>query len=113
MILYKGCMTPMGQMSGWPIRNYIAKKMWYNPEINRFVDEDGEIQNNLHEFFPAWMLDKWKCKKTYDILIDRKGNLWELYWGSISRNQKTYCGCDHKCLPCPSKCEIYELVQNN
>lgn len=57
-----------------------AYGLWYYPEINRFTDEDGFILHDLHAYFSVPQLDMWKKTKDYGIMIDRKGNLCELYY---------------------------------
>lgn len=53
--------------------------LWYYPDINRFVDEDGTIIHNLSDKFHVWELEEWKKTLDYGILRDRNGDLWELF----------------------------------
>lgn len=54
--------------------------LWYCPEINRFVDEDGYVLHDLSDRFDVWELDEWKKTRDYGILQDRRGNLCELFY---------------------------------
>lgn len=56
------------------------RALWYYPDINRFTDDDGYIIHDLSEFFPQWELDKWKKYRDYDILTDRQGERWEIFY---------------------------------
>ena len=42
--------------------------LWYDPKVNRFFDDDGNVQHNLYEFFDLWKLDEWK--KTKEVWND-------------------------------------------
>ena len=61
--------------------------LWYYPSINRFVDEDGHILHDLSELFDVWQLDEWKRTQDYGLLMDRKGDLCELYYPSKFEEQ--------------------------
>ena len=37
--------------------------IWYHPEINKFIDEDGFIMHDFHDLFDVWQLDQWKKQK--------------------------------------------------
>lgn len=54
--------------------------LWYYPDINRFADDDGNILHDLHELFDVWQLDEWKKTREYGLLVDRNGDLCELYY---------------------------------
>jgi hypothetical protein len=54
--------------------------LWYYPDINRFADEDGYILHDLSDRFDVWELDEWKKTCDYGILIDRRGNLCEVFY---------------------------------
>lgn len=60
-----------------------AYGLWYHASINRFMNDEGQILHDLYELFDVWELDEWKKTKDYGVLIDRKGNLCELYYSSI------------------------------
>lgn len=80
------------------------RTLWYEKRINRFADEDGYILQDLSPYFDTWQLDKWKKNKDYDILIDKAGEAWEVFYNDI---------CDHKCATCSlTTCEIYDLVKD-
>lgn len=57
-----------------------AYGLWYYESINRFLDEDGHILHDLYDLFDVWQLEEWKRTQDYGILIDRNGNLCELYY---------------------------------
>ena len=84
-----------------------AKGLWYNPLINRFEDDTGAVMNDLTALFSYWTLERWKRGKEYALLKDKTGELWELFYDSIT----PYRECQHYCNVCPSKCEIYELIK--
>lgn len=94
-----------------------AYGLWYDARINRFVDEGGHILHNLSHLFPLWVLDEWKRLKSYGLLYDRDGNLWELFYCDPDEEEvaeiKLYKDdyCKHDCLTCGSKCEIYDLMR--
>jgi len=60
--------------------------LWYSPSINRFVDGDGYLLHDLHEILDVWVLDKWIQTKDYGLMIDKKGNLVELYYEEEAEN---------------------------
>lgn len=84
-----------------------AYGLWYDVKLNRFKDEDGNVLHDLHDIFPVWQLDKWKRTQSYGVMVDRKGELCELYWCD-----EKDCECDHSCEVCESKCEIYDLIKD-
>lgn len=57
-----------------------AYGLWFYPEINRFVDEDGTVLQDLHDLFDVWELEEWKKTQNYDVRRDRKGDWCELYY---------------------------------
>ena len=57
-----------------------AYGLWFYPEINRFVDEDGNVLHDLHDLFDVWELEEWKKTQNYDVRRDRNGNWCELYF---------------------------------
>jgi len=83
-----------------------ASALWYDPKINRFRDEEGAIHHDLHEFFDLWQLDEWKKTREYGVLTDKNGDLWELYYPNSLGKEL----CDHDCVLCGSKCEIYAYL---
>jgi len=85
-----------------------AQGLWYDPAINRFIDEDGHILHDLHQYFDLWQLDEWKKTRDYGLLVDRQGNLWELYYTDDDICDEL---CDHTCNTCDSKCEVYEMFR--
>lgn len=56
--------------------------LWFYPSINRFTDDDGNVLHDLSELFDVWQLDEWKKTQDYGLLVDRNGNLCELYYPS-------------------------------
>lgn len=82
-----------------------ARSLWYYPAINRFADENGSILHDLRPYFETWQLDKWKRGKGYDVVKDRQGNLWELFYLEPE-------GCEHYCDTCRSKCEIFDMLRD-
>ena len=70
-------------------RGYYA--LWYCPSVNRFIDENGTILHDMSDLCDVWQLDEWKRTQNYDFIIDRNGNLCELYY--------------------PSKCEERDLLR--
>ncbi len=88
-----------------------AYGLWYDARINRFIDEDGYILHDLSHLFPLWVLDEWKRLKSYRFLYDRDGNLWELFYCDPDKEEKDDY-CEHDCLICGSKCEIYDLMRD-
>ena len=91
-----------------------AYGLWYYPSINRFADEDGNILHDLHEFFDVWQLDEWKKTKDYGLMVDRKGNLCELYYLDAFDEEETEIVCTHECGNCRGKlCEIYDLWRDS
>lgn len=83
-----------------------ANALWYDPTVNRFEDESGQIIHDLQPYFDTWQLDKWKKTKDYALLVDKNGDLWELFYN----HNGIYGRCHHMCLACLSKCQIYSLV---
>lgn len=82
-----------------------ANSLWYRSKTNWFEDEDGTIIYDLSEFFDTWQLDKWKKQEDYGVLQDKKGDLWEIFYDYYER-------CNHKCLECFNRCEIFDLVRD-
>ena len=82
-----------------------ANSLWYHSKTNWFEDEDGTIIYDLSEFFDTWQLDKWKKQEDYGVLQDKKGDLWEIFYDYYER-------CNHKCLECINRCEIFDLVRD-
>lgn len=78
-----------------------AYGLWYYPDINRFSDENGNILHDLSDLFALWQLEQWKKTKDYGLMVDRKGNLCELYYLEGET-------CYHDCDECASRCENYE-----
>ena len=90
-----------------------SRGLWYDPQINRFVDEDGYIHHDLHEFFDLWQLDEWKKTRDYGLIKDRNGELWELYYPiDYDMDSALDPVCDHECYMCVSKCEIYQFLRD-
>lgn len=58
--------------------------LWYYPGINRFADEDDNILHDLSHLFSTWELDEWKRTQEYGILIDKNGDLAEIYYQSLA-----------------------------
>jgi len=54
--------------------------LYYYPDINRFIDEDGNIWHSLHKVFHEWEIEKWKNMQDYGIMHDKEGHLVELYY---------------------------------
>ena len=82
-----------------------ANSLWYHSKTNWFEDEDGVIIYDLSEFFDTWQLDKWKKQEDYGVLQDKKGDLWEIFYDYYER-------CNHKCLECFNRCEIFDLIRD-
>ena len=82
-----------------------ANSLWYRSKTNWFEDEDGTIIYDLSEFFDTWQLDKWKKQEDYGVLQDKKGDLWEIFYDYYER-------CNHKCLECFNRCEIFDLIRD-
>lgn len=57
-----------------------VKVLFYHRDINRFTDEDGYILHDLSKYFDTWVLDQWKKTQDYGLLIDKNGDLWEIYY---------------------------------
>lgn len=85
-----------------------ADTLWYDPTINRFEDERGQVVHDLHPYFDTWQLDRWKKTKDYALMTDKTGGLWEIFYN----NNGVYGRCHHMCLSCLSKCEIYNMVKD-
>lgn len=85
-----------------------ADTLWYDPTINRFEDECGNIMHDLSPYFKTWELDKWKRTKDYGRMTDKNGGLWELFYN----HNGIFGRCDHLCLSCSDKCEIYGLLRD-
>lgn len=85
-----------------------AKGLWYDPFINRFEDDTGAIMHDLSPYFPLWQLDAWKKTKDYGLLVDRKGDLWELFYNRTNQ----YRHCQHFCSKCELRCEIYDMFRD-
>ena len=85
-----------------------AKGLWYDPFINRFEDDTGAIMHDLSPYFPLWQLDAWKKTKDHGLLVDRKGDLWELFYNRMNN----YRHCQHFCHKCESRCEIYDMFRD-
>jgi hypothetical protein len=81
--------------------------LWYDPKVNRFFDDDGNVQHDLYEFFDLWKLDEWKKTKRYGTITDRDGMVWDLYYPDTHPEEV----CDHNCNLCGSKCEIYQFLR--
>ena len=94
----------------YPIES--IKTLEYEASINRFIDEDGYIIHDLTQHFNTWELDQWKRNKDYDILFDKKGEIWELYYNDARDINAMIDLCGHTCFTCHSKCEMYELIRN-
>ena len=84
-----------------------AQGLWYDPKINRFVDEGGYILHDLHQYFNLWQLDEWKKTRGYALLEDRNGDFWELFYPDNDLEEL----CEHDCDLCDSKCEIYGFLK--
>ena len=82
-----------------------ANSLWYRSKTNWFEDDDGNIIYDLSEFFDTWQLDKWKKQEDYGVLQDKKGDLWEIFYDYYER-------CNHKCLECFNRCEIFDLIRD-
>ena len=80
----------------------------YDPRLNRFKDDGDIVIHNLHQWFAAWQLDVWKKTKEYALLKDKHGELWEVVYNS----HESHPNCNHHCLDCPNRCEIYKLVKD-
>ena len=53
--------------------------LFYDQEINRFVNWEGVILHDLHQHFSTWELDQWKSRGQHsEFIIDKKGTLWEV-----------------------------------
>lgn len=89
-----------------------AKTLWYEASINRFADEDGYILQDLSEYFDTWQLDEWKKGKDYDILTDKTGELWEIFYNDARSINAELEICDHNCFECSAICRVYELIRN-
>lgn len=83
-----------------------ADTLFYDPTVNRFEDECGHIIHDLHQYFDTWQLDQWKRTKDYALLTDKTGGLWEIFYN----HNGIYGRCDHQCLTCVRKCDIYGFV---
>lgn len=83
-----------------------CKGLWYDPQVNRFKDEANKIINDLAEHFPTWQLDMWKRSKEYALLLDRNGELWEIFYEEPPKLTEE---CIHRCDMCKSRCEVWEL----
>ena len=82
--------------------------LWYDPFTNRFEDECGIILHDLSQYFDTWQLDRWKKTKDYALMVDKNGDLWEIFYNETNQ----YRHCMHFCDTCISKCEIYEFVRD-
>lgn len=89
-----------------------AMGLWYDPQINRFIDDGGYILHDLHQYFDLWQLDEWKKTREYGILTDRNGDLWELYYSETDCDHACEKNCDHGCDLCGSKCEVYAYLRD-
>ena len=90
-----------------------AMGLWYDPSINRFMDDNGFILHDLHEFFDLWQLDEWKKTRDYGLLEDRNGNLWELFYPIDYDTDGPFdVACNHACTLCVSKCEIFDFLKD-
>lgn len=58
--------------------------LWYYPGINRFADEDDNILHDFSHLFNTWVLDEWKKTRDYATLIDKNGDMCEVYYQSSS-----------------------------
>lgn len=85
-----------------------VNSLWYDPFINRFEDEDGKILHTLHQYFNTWQLDTWKKTKEYGLLVDKNGDIWELFYNLTNKHRH----CGHFCSICISRCEIYTFVRD-
>ena len=85
-----------------------ANTLYYDPTVNRFEDECGYVVHDLHPYFNTWQLDVWKKTRDYALMTDKTGGLWELFYN----NNGIFGRCDHLCLACISKCEIYKFVRD-
>ena len=62
----------------WPPDSLYS--LWFYPSVNRFENEDGWIMHNLSDRFDVWQLEEWKKTKDYACLVDKQGNLCELFY---------------------------------
>ena len=90
-----------------------AQGLWYDPSINRFIDEDGYILHDLHQYFDLWQLDEWKKTREYGMLVDRNGDIWELFYSMDQGMDSAFDpACEHSCDVCGSKCEVYMFLKD-
>lgn len=82
--------------------------LWYDSKVNRFFDDDGNVQHSLYEFFDLWKLDEWKKTKRYGTVTDRDGMVWDLYYPDTHPEGV----CDHSCNLCESRCEVYQFLKD-
>ncbi len=55
--------------------------LFYDPRINRFIDEDGTVLHDLKPLLDGWQLDSWKKDGGYsDYIIAKNGNIMELLY---------------------------------
>lgn len=85
-----------------------ATMLWYDPTVNRFEDESGQIVHDLSKYFSTWQLDVWKKTKEYALLTDKIGGLWEIFYNHAGIHGR----CHHMCLACLKKCDIYSLMRD-
>ena len=71
------------------------------------MDDDGNFLHDTHDILPTWRINLWRRTKVHETIIDRKGNPCEIF---LFNWEKDIGWCDHLCLTCHLKCEIYELV---
>ena len=54
--------------------------LFYMASLNRFIDGQWYIVHDLNKLFDNWQLDKWKKNGNNDILKDKDGKDWMLYF---------------------------------
>lgn len=73
------------------MREYLSQKvnvyggLWYYPDINRFVDCNGNVIHNIYRILEPWVLEAWKryCENNmavYQRVRDVNGRLIDLHY---------------------------------
>jgi len=62
------------------INDHNLYSVWYFPGINRFIDENGCITNNVYQKLDPWAIELWKKTQSEHWLVDKNDDIIQMFY---------------------------------